>query len=89
MFRLIIADQARRQLKAVPSLYLRGQILDEIEALRDDPYPVGSELEDELVHRRRLKLNGWRVIYKVDEHDRLITILAIRKRNRHTYLHVP
>ena len=89
MFRLIIAEQARRQLKAIASDYLRSQILDEIEALLDDPYPVGSDLEDDLVHRQRLKIAGWRIIYKVAEADKVITILAIRRRNRNTYLHVP
>ncbi|MEZ4865263.1 MAG: type II toxin-antitoxin system RelE/ParE family toxin [Caldilineaceae bacterium] len=89
MYRLKLSELAWRQLKAIPSDYLRSEILDEMEALLDEPYPVGSQLEDELTHRLRLKINGWRIIYKVDEADQLITVLTIRKRNRNTYLNVP
>ena len=89
VYRLKISDLAQRQIKAIPSNYVRSEIIDEIAALRDDPYPPGSQLEEDLLHRHRLKLNGWRIIYKVDEEDRLITILTVRKRNRNTYLNVP
>lgn len=89
VYRLKISDLAQRQIKAITSDYVRSEIIDEIDALRDDPYPLGSHLEDDLLHRQRLKINGWRIIYKVDEEDRLITILTIRKRNRNTYLNVP
>lgn len=89
MYRLKIGDLARRQIKAIPSDYIRNEILDEIEALRYDPYPPESQLEDDLLHRQRLKVNGWRILYKVNEQDQLITILAVRKRNRNTYFNVP
>jgi mRNA interferase RelE/StbE len=89
VYRLKISDLAQRQIKAILSDYVRNEIIDEIAALRDDPYPPGNQLEDDLLHRHRIKINGWRLIYKIDDEDRMITILTVRKRNRNTYLNVP
>lgn len=89
MYRLKVSDLAQRQIKAIPSDYMRNEIIDEIGGLLDDPYPPGSQLEDDLLHRYRLKLVGWRITYKIDEQDQVITILTVRKRSRNTYLNVP
>lgn len=89
MYRLKVSDLAQRQIKAIVADYVKNEIIDEISGLLDDPYPPGSQLEDDLLHRYRLKVAGWRIIYKVDEPDRLVTILTVRKRNRNTYLNVP
>ncbi|MFZ4659471.1 MAG: type II toxin-antitoxin system RelE family toxin [Caldilineaceae bacterium] len=89
MYRLKVSELAQRQIRAIPSDYIKAQIIDEISEVLEDPYPPGSQLEDDLLHRYRLKVAGWRIIYKGDEPDQLITILTVRKRNRNTYLNVP
>jgi mRNA-degrading endonuclease RelE of RelBE toxin-antitoxin system len=57
--------------------------------LRNDPYPPHSELDRALLGRYRIKANGWGAIYKVNEQDKVVTVLTIRRRNRATYLNVP
>ncbi len=69
--------------------YIREEVIEVVLALQYEPYPDESDLQDNLSHRRRIRVGGWRVIYKVDESDAKVTILAIRPRNRKTYLNVP
>ena len=50
-----------------------------------DSAPLGRELEN----RFRIRVDGWRIIYLVDETDRIVTILAVRQRDQRTYLNLP
>lgn len=69
---------------------LKQQFREEIENLQVDAYPPYSEaLERELQDRRKIKINGWRLVYRVYEDDLLVVILMVRPRNRRTYLNVP
>lgn len=79
----------QRQLRRVIPDYIRADIVEVVLALQDDPYPEGSDLQDNLSHRRRIRVGGWRIIYKVSEADAKVIILAIRPHNRNTYLNVP
>ncbi len=81
--------EAQRNYRTLPDS-LRLQMRDEITSLQDDPYPPYSEpLERELQDRRKIKIDGWRLIYRVYEEDILIIVLAVRPRDRRTYLNVP
>lgn len=88
-YRLDITSNAKRQLKAVFPESLRQEMLAVVLALQDDPMPPESELQRELAGRYRLKIDGWRILYKVNEIDRVVTVLAIRPRSASTYLNVP
>ncbi|MCE7989527.1 MAG: type II toxin-antitoxin system RelE/ParE family toxin [Caldilinea sp. CFX5] len=37
----------------------------------------------------RLKIDGWRVFYKINDEGKVVTVLEVRPRNRNTYLNVP
>ena len=89
MYRLKVQRLAQRQIKAVRPQHTRQEIINAIKTLPDDPYLPDSRLEDNLSHRYRLKINGWRILYMIDEQDYVVTVLAVRKRNRNTYLNVP
>ena len=88
-YRLDITPRAKRQLKSVFPERKRKEILDAILDLREEPMPSHSELQRELTGRFRLKIDGWRILYKIDETDRVVSVLAIRPRNPSTYLNVP
>ena len=65
---------------------LRRETLQQVDLLLDDPYPPESgPLERELTGLYRLKIDGWRLIYEVDEEDWTVRIWAIRPRGPHTY----
>jgi len=88
-YRLDLRDIARRQLKAVLPDRLRTEMVQAMLDLRDDPRPFNSELQRELQDRYRLKIDDWRIFYKIDDKDRVVTVLEIRPKNRNTYLNVP
>lgn len=88
-YRLDIRDIARRQLKAVLPDRLRQEMVQAMLDLCDDPRPVNSELQRELQDRYRLKIDGWRLFYKINDQDQVVTVLEVRPRNRNTYLNVP
>ncbi len=88
-YQLDITAGAKRQLKSVYPEAMRAEILAAMLDLRDEPMPSQSELQRELTGRFRLKIDGWRILYKVDEIDRIVTVLAIRPRDASTYLNVP
>lgn len=89
LYRLDITSSAKRQLKSIYSERKRAEIVEAIMDLREEPMPPNSELQRELAGRFRLKIDGWRILYKIDETDRVVTVLAIRPRNPSTYLNVP
>lgn len=88
-YRLDIRDKAKQQVKLVLPDHLRAEIVQAMLDLRDEPRPPNSELQRELQGRYRLKINGWRVFYKIDDVDKVVTVLEVRARNRNTYLNVP
>ncbi|HYV47191.1 MAG TPA: hypothetical protein VFA20_20170 [Myxococcaceae bacterium] len=73
-FRVAIEAVAERDLRAVPFPF-RRQINIQLNKLKDDPAPSGSEMVDEGV--MRLTVHGWYVLYDVDEEVGIVTILAI------------
>ncbi|RIK44261.1 MAG: hypothetical protein DCC55_02820 [Chloroflexi bacterium] len=88
-YRLDVRDKAKQQLKAVLPERLRRELVQAMLDLRDEPRPQNSELQRELQDRYRLKIDGWRVFYMINDRDRIVTVLEVRPRNRNTYLSVP
>jgi mRNA-degrading endonuclease RelE of RelBE toxin-antitoxin system len=54
--------------------------------LRFDPFPpTAEELRDQYTGIWKVKVDGWRIFYEVDERDRVVTVVAIKRRDRDTY----
>ena len=88
-YRLRILGDAKRSLTRM-SPRLAQQAGEIILDLAEDPYPSDSEpLGRELEGRYRIRVNGWRIIYLVNETDRIVTILTVRQRDERTYLNLP
>jgi len=57
-----------------------------IDGMADDPRPPNSialdmsEILEVDVEVRRLRMDRWRIIYAVDESNKIVDILALRKR---------
>jgi mRNA-degrading endonuclease RelE of RelBE toxin-antitoxin system len=74
---LEFTNKALQQLNDVPARYYR-RIVALIDAILKDPYGQKSkQMNDPLAHYRRVRLNGWRVVYNVDEVEKLITVVKI------------
>lgn len=87
-YRLEWRQQTRRKLRDL-SPALRREIVALILSLQEDPYAPDSEpLERDLSHLRKIKINGWRIIYQVKEADQVVVIRDIRPRGPNTYLNL-
>ena len=54
--------------------------------LPDAPYPTYAEqLRSPYEMIWKIRIDGWRVFYRVNEVDKVITVLAIKRRDRNTY----
>ena len=88
-YRLRILRDAKRSLHSMPTR-LAQQAGEAILDLAEDPYPPDLEpLGRELEGRYRIRVNGWRIIYLVDETDGVVAVLAVRQRDQRTYLNLP
>lgn len=78
MYRLIIAPSAKRGLKKSKKLYQEA-INSVLLELRDEPY-AGKPLTKELAGKFSFRVGSYRIIYTINETDKIIRILHIGHR---------
>ncbi|MBP7963646.1 MAG: type II toxin-antitoxin system RelE/ParE family toxin [Caldilineaceae bacterium] len=85
-YRLKFESQARQHFRSlIPQI--KREVLAEIEALLDDPFPIYAKpLIREWTGAFRIHIDGWRLIYEVDTADQTVTIMRIVRRDSNTYL---
>jgi len=85
-YRLNFHSSARKQLQQLDGI-LKQEFLTEIRNLVDEPYPAYAlAMHDQWQGFYRIQINGWRLVYRVDEKAHVIYIERIAKRTRNTYL---
>ena len=72
MFKLAIAPQAQRELKKIPKRY-QYSIRLLLRELKEDP-SIGKKLRRELAGKFSVKVGVYRIIYKVNEKDKIIYV---------------
>ena len=78
-FRISYTGEARLALHSMPGNYrIRARRL--LESLAKNPQPNGAKQLRDMPGYFRLRLNGWRVIYRVDQETGSLLILAIRRK---------
>jgi len=86
-YRVELAPAAQRQLRRLPpgdAARLRGPIL----ALAIEPRPQGAvKLTD--TDFCRLRVGDLRIVYLIDETDRLVIVLKVARRSESTYRRIP
>jgi mRNA-degrading endonuclease RelE of RelBE toxin-antitoxin system len=66
--------------------WLQAEVAQILLDLRLDPYPPESApLSREYADMRKVRVDGWRILYKVFDRDGVVRILAIKPRDRDTY----
>lgn len=78
MYKLHISAQARNKLKQI-SKRKRKAVVEALEEIKEDPY-LGKPLKRELTERYSYKLGVYRIIYKVNEKDRVAEIITVGHR---------
>lgn len=85
MYRLRLERAAKRQLDDLPG-NVRQRAARLVKSLAADPLPAGATELRDLPGVYRYKLNGWRIIYQVDDEAEQVIVLAVRyKRGPETY----
>ncbi len=70
---------------------IQDEIMGGIEDLADNPRPAGGPkikpplIVYQYVAQYRLKIRNYRVLYDVDDKQRIIWVFDVRKRNERTY----
>lgn len=86
--KLELEDKAARNLREMLGR-LRQEAAQLILDLRYDPHlPESAALSREYGDLRRIKLDGWRVLYRVYSLDRAVKIISIEKRGPETYQNI-
>lgn len=86
-FRVYVTPTAWKEIKQLPG-NIRQRIRRAIGELPSEPRPHTSQpLELPGVEReiRRIRLDRWRIVYCVDEVERTIDVMAVRKRPPYDY----
>ena len=85
-----IQKKFHKALEIIPPK-IQDEIMMAIEALADNPRPAGEpKIKPPLVvyqyaAQYRLKIRNYRVLYDVDDKQRIVWIFDVRKRNERTY----
>ena len=88
MYQLEFKGKAKRQLRelAVYSAMLHREAVNIILDLRDEPYPHDMlAMVDDYRGFYRIRFNNHRIIYRVNDVEKAVTIWAIKPRTRSTY----
>jgi mRNA interferase RelE/StbE len=87
-----ITRSALREVKDLPG-YARQRVKHAIADLGNNPHPAGSkvlelgdaELPPEVTAVCRLRIEKWRVLYMLTEAEKIVDVLAVRKRPPYDY----
>lgn len=74
MFQLKLTAKAKKELKTI-AYHHKNALAVVLEELKDDP-DIGKLLTRELTGKKTVKVGVYRIIYKVNEKDKIITILT-------------
>jgi mRNA interferase RelE/StbE len=76
------STRIKRELRSIP-LHDREQVIQVIEALKENPRPHGIVQLEPNVYR--LRIGEYRVIYKVFDREQLVIIGRVARRSEKTY----
>jgi mRNA interferase RelE/StbE len=79
-YQLTFARSARKELETFPASMV-ARVFPRIEALADNPRPVGSRKLQGEKNLWRIRVGEYRVIYSIDDRRRLVDITAVRHRS--------
>ena len=86
-YTVYITPPARTEIKALPG-NVRQRVKRAIDALAGNPHPANSLVLDVPESKRklcRLRLDRWRIVYAVTEAEKVVDVLAVRKRPPYDY----
>lgn len=86
-YTVYVIPAAWAEMRQLPG-YMRQRVKQAVDALAIEPRPPSSKalrLTGTPHELRRVRLDRWRVVYLIDEAERLVSILTVRKRPPYDY----
>jgi len=74
MFKLRISTKAEKQIKKIKRTH-QSAIISALEEIKEDPL-IGKALSKELTARFSYRVGVYRIIYKVNQKDKIVEILT-------------
>jgi len=78
-YQIVIESSAARAVRRLPG-HVRQRVRRSITELGIQPRPPGSRPLRNQTDYHRLRLDGWRIIYMVDDDARLVTVIAVKRK---------
>ena len=83
-YRLDVKRRAQQQLRKLPTR-VYDEVVQAILELEYDPHPfVADSLRDQYDDVYKIKVDGWRIFYTIDEDDRIVRVIFVKRRTRDT-----
>lgn len=79
MYSLKVAPPARKRLKHIQKLY-EEEVVAALKEFKEDPFSGKSLIED-LTGERSYRIDVYRIIYTVNDKDKIVYILSARHRS--------
>lgn len=84
-YQIDIPRRVRRQIEELPGR-MRQRVKRTIASLATDPHPTyAEELRGGLAGRYKIKLDNYRIVYRVDGEVAVILLLKVGKKHNHFY----
>ena len=85
MYKVAYSPRSAKSLKKIPRQY-QINIKNKIEKLSKDPYIPGTiKLVDYPAAEFRYRVGNYRILFDINDEEKIIEILDIRKRDEKTY----
>ena len=78
-YRLKITETAKREIDRLPG-NIRQRVRKIIDNLAEEPSPKGAKELRGMPGRYRIRVERWRIIYRVDETELLVLLLRVRRK---------
>ncbi len=76
-YRIELTKTSAKEIRELPG-HIRQRARRLVDGLAENPRPAGSQELRDLPGRYRVRLDRWRIIYRVDYDAELVTLLRVR-----------
>ena len=78
-YKLQWKKSAAKEIQGLETAY-RGRVIAAVEALTAQPLPDGVRKLQGTSHTFRIRVGDYRVVYSLENHERILTVLRVRHR---------
>ena len=82
-----VSPEAWEEIRSLPG-NMRQRVRQAVDDLETEPRPSQSRqlrAPSALPELRRIRLDRWRIVYTIDQRERLVDVLAVRRRPPYDY----